>query len=59
MFADLAACGNFTEIEVYDDLRPEQFSDTPISQPHRRVDVELVAADTEGGLYLTAFTEKC
>jgi len=47
-FADLGAGGNYTEIQVYDDLRTDQIADIPITQPHRRVDVELVQADAEG-----------
>lgn len=57
-FADLGAGGNFTEIPVYDDLRPDQFADVPITQPHRRVDMELVEADSEGAIFFNCSSKK-
>ncbi len=53
MFADLGAGGNFTEVHIYDDLRPDLIAEIPATQPHRRVDMELVEADSEGAIYLT------
>ncbi|KJA19468.1 hypothetical protein HYPSUDRAFT_44222 [Hypholoma sublateritium FD-334 SS-4] len=48
VFADLGAGGNFTEVHIYDDLRPDLIAEIPATQPHRRVDMELVEADSEG-----------
>lgn len=48
VFADTTAAGNYTPIHIFDDLRSDQIAQIPLSQPHRRVDVELINADEEG-----------
>ncbi|KAH7886781.1 hypothetical protein F5I97DRAFT_1049861 [Phlebopus sp. FC_14] len=42
------AQGNYTYDTIWDDMNPDQLDTLPDTQPHRNVDLRIVAADGEG-----------
>lgn len=42
------AAGMYGTDEVYSDLDVEKFEKLPLTQPHRRVDLEVIEADKQG-----------